>query len=553
VAGSPAVVGDTVMIGSDDGVVYAFNAASGQKRWIFTTGQAVEAPLVAADGVVFIASRDTNLYAVQAASGAQVWVSQIGNLLRTQPAMGKDAIYLVDENGHLSAVGKTDGRLLWTSVERDYEGAPLLVGQTLLAAADNGVIYRLSEDGKRLSAVDGRSVFPANKDLEFDYRLGLAAGGGAAWAVDTKGYIWRFGPAWSAAQPLALNWSVSVNTPPFSFSPFYSAPQVWQSKFIVVNQAGFVYQIDPPTGQSSLLGSLKDQLGNFRTSLVVVGDSLLASSSNGLYAAHLPDLKPLWQFQGNGFGLMPPAVVGESIAWITGGSDNQASLNLLDLKSGKAIWEARLDGVAFPGNAFLRNGFVYINSPVSAFRLDNGQKVWQAADANSQGISQAVLSPDGATMYTALNNAQNMQNRVAAISTQDGSVRWLADLGTDAVSLIGTLSLEENVLVVPLNNATRPILALDPTNGKEIWRYTPDSPQLGNPFIYKGLIWLTQENGQVVAVDLKTGGEVGRLGLTQENLESYNFAQSIAVSGEYALASAGWSLLEIKIPAGLSR
>jgi outer membrane protein assembly factor BamB len=553
VAGSPAVDGGTVMIGSDDGVVYAFKAASGEKVWTFTTGQAVEAPLVAEDGVVYIASRDMNLYAVRAADGSQVWQNPVGNILRTRPAVGKNAVYLIDENGHLTAVSKNDGRRLWTSVERDYEGAPLLVGQTLLAVANGGLIYRLSEDGKRLSAASGAKAFPSLQDQDIDFRLGLVNGGGAAWTVDSKGYIWRFGPPWSAAQPLELAWSTTLTNPPFKSSPFYSAPQVWNSQFIVADQAGSVYQIDPATGQAALRGSLKDQPGNFRTGLTVGSDYLLASSSSILYAAHLPDIQHLWQFTANGFGLLPPVVNGDRVAWVTGGSDNQASLNLIDLKSGKQIWEAKLDGVPVPGNALIRDGIVYVNSPISAYQLDTGQKVWQAPAESSLGIGLSVLSPDGGTLYSQLTGAQNQPNLVTAIATRDGSPRWVANLGADGLSIVGALSLAGDTLIVPLHNATRPILALDATTGKELWRYTPDVPRLGNPFINRGLILFTLENGQVVAVDLKTGREAGRMGLTQASLEGYNFSQALAVSGEYALAPAGWSLLEIKLPAGLPR
>ncbi len=235
------------------------------------------------------------------------------------------------------------------------------------------------------------------------------------------------------------------------------------------------------------------------------------------------------------------------MAWVAGGASNQAALYLIDLKTGQAAQTIDLDGSTYPGNAIVHNGMVYVNSPVSAYRLDNGQKIWQAA-ANSAGIGQAVLSQDGEALYSALTDAQNLQNRIAAFATRDGSLRWIADLGTDSVSVLGRLALDGTTLVVPLNGSTRTVLALDAASGEELWRFIPDAPRLGNPSINKGLVWFALENGQIVAVDLKTGREVGRLGLTQADLESYNFAQSIAFSGAYALAPAGWSLLEIKTP-----
>jgi outer membrane protein assembly factor BamB len=549
VVASPAVDGDIVMIGSDDGVVYAFKAATGEKLWTFTTGQALEAPLVAEDGVVYIASRDMNLYAVQAADGSQVWQSEIGNILRTQPVVGKTAVFIIDENGHLSAVSKSDGRRRPSLEKPDYEGAPVLLGQTLATASSAGSINLATEDGLHLAVFTADKAFGALSQEEIDFRLGLAEGGGAVWAVDTKGYIWRLGPAWKAAQPLELAWSATLTSPPFKSSPFYSPPQAWRAQFIAGDLTGNVYQLDPAYGQAAYLGSLKKDSGNFRTGLVVEGDILLASSGNTLFAAHLPDLAPLWQFKAQGYGLSPAGVTGERVAWVAGGANNQVALYLIDLKTGQAAQAINLDGSSIPGNAIVHSGMVYVNSPVSAYRLDNGQKIWQAA-ANSAGIGQAVLSQDGETLYTALTDARNLQNQVAAFATRDGSLLWIADLGTDNVSLLGKLGVDGTRLLIPLNTGERGILALDTVSGKELWRYLPDKPRLGNPSINKGFIWFTLENGQVVAVDLATGREVGRLGLTQANLESYNFAQAIAFNGEYALAPAGWSLLEIRIPTG---
>jgi outer membrane protein assembly factor BamB len=196
-----------------------------------------------------------NLYAVDASSGIQIWKTLISRLLRTRPAVGENAVYLVDESGRLSGINKVDGNLLWTSVEKDYEGAPLLVGNSILAAANGGVIYTLTKDGKGLSSISSQRSNPSLKEV--DFRLGLEQGGDAVWSVDTKGYIWRFGPAWKGAQPLNMNWSSNLNTPPFTQSPFFAAPQVWHSRFIVVDMAGNIYQLDPQTGQPAFQGNIR--------------------------------------------------------------------------------------------------------------------------------------------------------------------------------------------------------------------------------------------------------------------------------------------------------
>ena len=134
------------------------------------------------------------------------------------------------------------------------------------------------------------------------------------------------------------------------------------------------------------------------------------------------------------------------------------------------------------------------------------------------------------------------------IIAHTGGLRWIKDLGNNSLSNIGRLVLDGNTLIAPLSNGTRGILALDNMTGNELWHYTPDEPRLGNPSIHQGVVWVILENGQVVAINLSNGLEIARLGLTQSDLESYSFTQSISISGEFALAPAGWSLLEIKIP-----
>ena len=53
---SPAVVGGVVYVGSDDGNVYALNAANGAKLWNYTTGSEVYSSPAVVDGVVYIGS-----------------------------------------------------------------------------------------------------------------------------------------------------------------------------------------------------------------------------------------------------------------------------------------------------------------------------------------------------------------------------------------------------------------------------------------------------------------------------------------------------------------
>jgi eukaryotic-like serine/threonine-protein kinase len=57
------VANGVVYIGSTNGKVYALNAATGAKLWIFTTGASVYSSPAVVNGMVYVGSNDGNLYA----------------------------------------------------------------------------------------------------------------------------------------------------------------------------------------------------------------------------------------------------------------------------------------------------------------------------------------------------------------------------------------------------------------------------------------------------------------------------------------------------------
>ena len=61
---SPAVVDGVIHVGSWDNYVYALDAASGELRWRYETGDSVFSSPAVVDGVVYVGSWDNYVYAV---------------------------------------------------------------------------------------------------------------------------------------------------------------------------------------------------------------------------------------------------------------------------------------------------------------------------------------------------------------------------------------------------------------------------------------------------------------------------------------------------------
>lgn len=137
VPSSPAVASDMVYFPSYDGNFYALNAATGRLKWKFTTGgerrfeaknlhgiqpknQTIADPWdlylsspVVVDGAVYFGSGDGNLYALDAASGELRWKFQTGDVVHSSPAFDSGTLYFGSWDSYLYAVDATTGHEKW--------------------------------------------------------------------------------------------------------------------------------------------------------------------------------------------------------------------------------------------------------------------------------------------------------------------------------------------------------------------------------------------------------------------------------------------------------
>jgi hypothetical protein len=113
---SPAVVDGIVYFGSDDGYVYAVDAAKGNLIWNYSTGGPVHSSPAVADGVVFVGSDNPsnshikdghNIYALDAKTGAILWTYTTGGDVYSSPAVAYGVVYVGSNDGKVYAIGST--------------------------------------------------------------------------------------------------------------------------------------------------------------------------------------------------------------------------------------------------------------------------------------------------------------------------------------------------------------------------------------------------------------------------------------------------------------
>ena len=128
---SPVVVGNTVVIGGRDGVVYALDLASGAVRWRARTTGKVRATPAVHDGVVVVGSWDGRVYAFDLATGRERWVNRtVGDTLDSKKfgfdrraiqgsaAIAGGQVFVGSRDGGLYGIDFKTGERQWRATHR---------------------------------------------------------------------------------------------------------------------------------------------------------------------------------------------------------------------------------------------------------------------------------------------------------------------------------------------------------------------------------------------------------------------------------------------------
>lgn len=199
-----------VIIGSNDGNVYALNGEDGSKLWNFTTGDVVDSSPalgdVDGDGTleVVIGSWDNKTYALNGEDGSELWNFTTGGLVGNSPALGD-----VDSDGKLEVVigswdnkiytlNGEDGSELWNFRADSFVFSSPALGdvdgdgtlEIVIGGIDESVYALNGEDGSQLwrfRTVSNVFSSPALGDVDGDGTLEIVI-------ADDNGKVYALNP-----------------------------------------------------------------------------------------------------------------------------------------------------------------------------------------------------------------------------------------------------------------------------------------------------------------------------------------------------------------------
>ena len=137
-AGSPAVSGNRVYVGSDSRKLYCLDALTGEVVWEFKAAYEVFASPVVAGGRVFVGeglhySEDSKLYCLDAVTGQQQWAFQTGSHIEFSPTLYDGRVTFCACEDGVYCVDPESGQELW-----HFEGVHADVSPVV---SDKGVFF----------------------------------------------------------------------------------------------------------------------------------------------------------------------------------------------------------------------------------------------------------------------------------------------------------------------------------------------------------------------------------------------------------------------------
>jgi len=270
---SPVVAKGVVYFGSGDNNLYAVDAASGELRWKFATGDVVHASPAYTDGVLYFGSWDSYFYAVDAASGKEKWRLHTGEdaLIHNQvgfqssPAVVDGVVYTGCRDSNLYAIDAASGKEKWHVGNNGswvITSPAVAKGKVIFGTSDTSK-YQIADTatGKVEAVEQGKAYMFSSPAIAGDVVfIGVLNGTLEAHDFATGKLLWEFQ---TEASKRNLGWVLTADRK-------FNSPMLFTSNWLVPAMAAFDRQ--------GSVGSI------FSSPLVVGGAVYFGSTDGNLYA-----------------------------------------------------------------------------------------------------------------------------------------------------------------------------------------------------------------------------------------------------------------------------
>ncbi|MFQ5602391.1 MAG: PQQ-binding-like beta-propeller repeat protein [bacterium] len=192
---SPALSRNVLVVGCDNGVLYALDAQTGELNWEIKTAASIFATPVIQDEVIFVSSVDSNFYALDlidglvkwqfdaqtplyqtaatdgkvvlfgasdgrfycldVESGEKKWQFQVSHAISTAPVIAGDVVYFGSLDKNYYCLNLQTGQKIWQQETRGrIRTSPVIWKNYVFGASEDKFVYafRQADSGKRINS-----------------------------------------------------------------------------------------------------------------------------------------------------------------------------------------------------------------------------------------------------------------------------------------------------------------------------------------------------------------------------------------------------------------
>ncbi len=297
---SPAVVGDRVYFGANDGRVYSVSIQDGKQSWTFLTEDMVESSPLVIDDTVYIGSSDFSLYALDAKTGNKTWSYKTEGKILGSPNWTKsnngDRINIIvgSYDNQVHCINSKTGKRVWVYETGNFiNGTPTVFDASLLFGGCDGNMYILSAKSGALKKSIDIGIYMANSIAVDNGHAYLGHYGNKCMAIDIKN--------------AKTQWTYFNKD-----FPYFSSPAVWKDYVVIGGRDKHVHCINRETGEK--IWTLKTK-GRVDSSPVICDNKVIVGSDDGrLYVIDLKTGTILWKYEiGQNIKSSPAVVQGTVI------------------------------------------------------------------------------------------------------------------------------------------------------------------------------------------------------------------------------------------------
>lgn len=488
---SPRAAGDLVLVGSDDGNLYALDRARGTERWRFDAGGELRDEVAVREGRVYLATAGY-LRAVALDDGRELWRDRLSVISPPTLVPGADGPVIGGSyDRHLYALDPDDGTLLWrVPTTGENRTAAAVVGDVLAAGSDGGelLLVDLASGTARARLALGSPV------------AGVAAGSeGDFFVAADDGFLYRLGVDGTERWRRRLGSRIGV-------APLPREGVVYQG-----TGDGRLIALDAVDGQVLWTFTAHDAVG--AVPRWADGTLFFGSLDHSLYAVDAVSGAELWRYRTGGWVVTQPLVLDGRVVF--SGLDGIVRALPLErppvpapepdwpdpgnprptVAQGEAprlLWRAE---VREPKRLASGEGRLVLGTAtgVVAFELATGRRLWRYA--TGARVEAKPLIVGGRVVFGTL------EGEALALDVRTGRRLWRHDL--EAGTMSGAVATAG---VAYLGDDKGRLHALDLATGHEFWRADTDHFINGSALVLPDRVLIGSCDEHVWAFDRFHGG-----------------------------------------------